>query len=208
MRHLAVSLVTAGLLSVSCVRPPIAYQDGLPAATPPPGSVAARFMYNRSYWRHGNTDKYLGPCFGGGVRFGQDWRALCFEEGLTVLYPNVLLPCLQAGIGLRRPAVTLRCLWTPVAVGGGVRFDPMLWWQVSGLVGSPRTSKGLGVSYGARTSRIGIGPVAVLDYTHSGISLRLESSVIFPPPWASQMIRGKVPMLGLSAEPIKGVRHK
>jgi hypothetical protein len=201
-------LVAFGLLSVSCVIAPVAYHDGLPACTPAPGFAAARFEYNRTYWWHGNTREKPDEYFGGGLRFGQDWRRFCFEEGLTMLYPGALLPCLQAGVGLRNPAVTLRALWTPVSVGGRIDFDPMLWWQVSALVGTARTSRGVGFSGGARTSRIGIGPVAVLDYSLSDISFRLEGSVTFRSPWADSNVQGRVLTVGLSAEPTKEIPHK
>ena len=198
-------LAALGLIIVSCAVAPVAYHDGLPASTPAPGFAAARFEYSRAYWWNRGDPQRLRDCFMGGVRFGQDWRWLCFEEGLTVLYPGELLPCLQAGIGLRAPAVTLRALWTPVSFRSRIHFDPTRWWQVSGLIGTPRRSRGLSVSYGARTSRIGIGPVALMGYTHSGISIRLETSMTFPTPWAESRVQGRVLTVGLSAEPTKGI---
>jgi hypothetical protein len=205
MRRLTPCLVALGLLSASCVIAPIAYQDGLPASTPAPGFAAARFEYNRAYWWHGNTLEEPDEYFGGGVRFGQDWRRFCFEEGLTVLYPGALLPCFQGGFGLREPAVTLRALWTPVLVDNAFHFDPMLWWQVSALVGTPRKAQGFGLSAGARTSRIGIGPVALLDYSQSGISFRLEGSLTVRPPWGDAAVQGQVLTVGLGAEPTKEI---
>jgi hypothetical protein len=56
MRFLATVLVASGLLAVSCVTAPIAYQDGLPASMPPPGYAAARLGYNRMYWWHGYSE--------------------------------------------------------------------------------------------------------------------------------------------------------
>ena len=212
MRRAMFGLAALVLLSVSCVMAPVAYQDGLPAYTPAPGFAAARFEYNRQYWRHDSISEEPHDYFVGGVRFGQDWHQYCFEEGLTVLCPSTLLPCLQGGIGLRKPAVTLRALWTPVAVHvvGQLKahFDPLFWWQVSALAGTPRKPRGFGISGGARTSRIGIGPVAVLDYTHSGISFRLEGSMTFRTPWADSMVQGRVLTLGLSAEPTKEIPHE
>jgi hypothetical protein len=204
MRRLTFASAALALVAASCVVAPIAYQDGLPAATPAPGFAAVRFEYNRAYWWHDGVAEKPGEYFSGGLRFGQDWRRFCFEEGFTALYPGLLLPCLQAGIGLRRPAVTVRALWTPVAMSGvSVTFDPILWWQASALVGTPRNPRGFGASFGGRTSRIGIGPLGVLDYSHSGISFRLEGSLTFPTPWADENVRGRVLTLGLSAEPSK-----
>lgn len=193
------------MLSTCCIVAPIAYQDGLAAPTPAPGFAAARFEYNRWYWRHDTVAEAPEHYYDGGVRFGQEWRQFCFEEGLTVLYPDVFLPCLEGGIGLRDPAVTLRALWTPVAIGSHVSFNPRLWWQFSALIGTPRKTRGFGISYGARTSRVGIGPVAALDYTISGISLRLEGSMTFPPAWADSNVQGQVLTVGLCAEPTKKV---
>jgi hypothetical protein len=209
MRRLMPGLAALGLLTGSCVVAPMAYHDGLPAAMPAPGFAAARFEYNRAYWRVNSfsADPYV--YWSGGLRFGQEWRRLCFEEGLTVLNPGKTMPCLQGGVGLRRPAVTLRALWTPVALGPTrVDLDPMLWWQVSALVGTPRKSRGFGISTGARTSRIGIGPMAVLDYSHSGISFRLEGSMTFRTPWADSAVQGRVLTVGISAEPTKEIPRK
>jgi hypothetical protein len=209
MRRLMPGMAAMGLLTVSCVVAPMAYHDGLPAAMPAPGFAAARFEYSRAYWRVNNfsVDPYV--YWTGGLRFGQEWRRFCFEEGLTVLNPDKIMPCLQGGVGLRVPAVTLRALWTPVALGlTRVDLDPMLWWQVSALVGTPRKSRGFGISSGARTSRIGIGPMAVLDYSHSGISFRLEGSMTFRTPWADSAVQGRVLTVGISAEPTKEIPRK
>jgi len=210
MRRLVPCLAALGLLSGSCVVAPIAYHDGLPACTPAPGMAAARFEYNRAYWWHGNTRERPAEYICGGVRFGQDWRRFCFEEGLTVLYPGAFVPCLQGGVGLRDPAVTLRALWSPGwrLVADDIQFDLLRWWQVSTLVGTARRSRGFGFSGGARTSRIGIGPVAVLDYSLSGISFRLEGSMAFRPPWQDSTVQGRVLTVGLSAEPTKEIPHK
>jgi len=198
-----------GLLSTGCVVAPIAYQDGLSATTPAPGFAAARLEYNRWYWRHDSIDEAPEYYLTGGLRFGQEWRQFSFEQGLTAIYyPEVLLPCIEGGIGLRDPAVTLRALWTPVAVGGRISFNPKLWWQFSGLIGTPRKIRGFGVSYGARTSKVGIGPVAVLDYTIAGITARLEASMTFPPAWVDSNVRGKVLTAGLSVEPTKALHSK
>jgi hypothetical protein len=205
MRRLMPGLAALGLLSASCVIAPTVFHDGLPASMPAPGFGAARFEYNRSYWLHGSTSERPDEYFGAGVRVGQDWRWFCFEEGLTLLYPGAFLPCLQGGIGLREPAVTLRALWTPVSVGGRIEFDPMLWWQVSGLIGTPRKSRGFGVSYGVRASRIGIGPALLVDYTFRDIALRLEGSMTVPSPWAGANVQGRVFTIGLSAEPTKEI---
>jgi hypothetical protein len=190
------------LLSVSCVSPPIMYQDGLAATTPQPGHFAARIGYNQSHWWHGDISVDLGPYLGGGVRTGQDWGRFCFEEGLTLLYPDALLPCLQCGVGLRSPAIMIRALWTPLSVSRRVRFAPLLWWQGSALVGTPRRQRGFGASCGIRTSPTGIGPVTALDYAAAGGSARLEGSMAFRPPWAKdENIQGRVLMLGLTMEP-------
>ena len=209
IRILLAGIAAVGLLSVACVTAPIAYQDGLPAATPAPGTIAARLGYNRLYWwldgKLQRPDDYLT----GGARFGQEWRWLCFEEGLTLVYRNnYLLPCFEGGVGLRSPAVTLRALWSPVWVGSRTSFALIRWWQVSGLIGTPRKARGLGVSYGARTSRIGIGPVAVLDYAHRGVSLRLEASMTFPTPWVDNSVKGKVLTVGLNVEPTRALPRK
>ena len=205
LHRLTPGLAALGLLAVSCVVAPMAYHDGLPASMPAPGFAAARFEYNRAYWRHDGISAEPNEYFSGGLRFGQEWRQFCFEGGLTVLNPGTFLPCLQGGVGLREPAVTLRALWTPMVVSlvdpPTADFDPMLWWQVSALAGTPRKSRGFGISGGARTSRIGIGPVAVLDYSHSGVSFRLEGSMTFRTPWANSLVQGRVLTVGLSAEP-------
>lgn len=208
IRRLTFGLAALGLLATSCVFAPMAYHDGLPASMPAPGFAAVRVEYNRAYWRHDSISAEPYVYWGGGLRFGQEWRRFCFEEGLTVLNPGVTLPCLQGGVGLRNPAVTLRALWTPVALGSRIQFDPMLWWQVSALVGTPRKLRGFGISTGARTSRIGIGPMAVLDYSHSGISFRLEGSMTFRTPWADSAVQGRVLTVGLSAEPTKEIPRK
>jgi hypothetical protein len=186
----------------------MAYHDGLPASMPAPGFAGARFEYNRAYWRHGSISAEPYEYFSGGLRIGQEWRKFCLEEGLTVLNPGVILPCLEGGVGLREPAVTLRFLWTPVTLGSQVDFDPMLWWQVSALAGTPRKSRGLGISGGARASRVGIGPMTVLDYSHSGISFRVEGSMTFPSPWADVSVQGRVLTFGLSVEPTQEIPRK
>ena len=209
MRRSTPGLAALGLLAVSCAIAPMAYHDGLPASMPAPGFAAARFEYNRAYWWHDGVSEEPAEYYGGGLRFGQEWRQYCFEEGLTVLNPGAFIPCLQGGVGLREPAVTLRALWTPVMLGPlKLEFDPLLWWQVSALAGTPRKSRGFGISGGARTSRIGLGPVGVLDYSHSGISFRLEGSMTFRTPWADSLVRGRVLTVGLSAEPTKEIPRK
>jgi hypothetical protein len=209
MRFLAPVLVALCLFVVSCATAPIAYHDGLPASVPPPGYAAARLGYNRMYWWHGYSEPDEGEYIFGGFRLGQDWRRMCFEEGMTLLFPNGVLPCLQVGVGLRNPAVMVRGMWTPVAVtGGGVTVDPLAWWQISGLVGTPWKERGLGASVGARTSRLGIGPVAVLEYSTNGGAFRLESSMTFRAPWADENVSGRVLTVGLSLEPSRDILHK
>ena len=204
MSRLRPCIAALTLAATACTIPPVAFLDGLPAATPAPGDAAARIQYNRGWWfRDGETEPM--QYFTGGLRFGQDWQRFCFEEGLTVLNPGVVLPCLQGGIGLREPAVTLRALWTPVAIGGSVEWDPLMWWQLSLLAGTPRKERGLGISAGARTSRFGMGPVLSLDYTHSGISLRLETSYNIPTPWQDSTVTGQVLSVGITAEPFKSL---
>jgi len=205
MRRMMTGLAALGLLAVSCVVAPLAYQDGLPASMPAPGFAAARLEYNRAYWRHDSVSAEPYEYWGGGLRFGQEWRKFCFEEGLTLLYPGGFMPCLEGGVGLRNPALTLRALWNPLWVGGRIELDPMRWWQVSALVGTPRKPRGFGISSGARTSRIGVGPAALLDYTHSGISFRLEGSLTFRTPWADSAVQGRVLTVGLSAEPTREI---
>jgi hypothetical protein len=209
MRRLLAGVAAVGLLTATCVTAPIAYQDGLPAATPAPGTVAARLGYNRLYWwldgKLQRPDDYIT----GGARFGQEWRWFCFEEGLTMVYRNnSLLPCLQGGVGLRSPAVTLRALWSPVWVGSRTSFALIRWWQVSGLIGTPRKARGFGVSCGARTSRIGIGPAALVDYAHRGVYIRLEASMTVPTPWANDRVKGNVLTIGLNAEPTRALPYK
>jgi hypothetical protein len=202
-------MTAVGLLSVACVTAPTAYQEGLPAATPAPGTVSARLGYNQLYWWLDGTLQQPDDYFTGGARFGQEWHWLCFEEGLTLVYRNnSLLPCLEGGVGLRSPAVTLRALWTPVWVGGRTSLALDRWWQVSGLVGTTRKARGLGVSGGARTSRIGIGPVAVLDYARRDVSLRLEASVTVPTPWASNKVKGEVLSVGMNVEPARALSRR
>jgi hypothetical protein len=209
MRRLFSGIPAVGLLSVACVTAPIAYQDGLPAATPAPGTIAARLGYNRQYWWLDGRLQQPDDYFTGGARFGQEWRWLCFEEGLTLVYRNQSpLPCLEGGVGLRSPAVTLRGLWTPVWVGSRTSFALIRWWQVSGLLGTPRNARGLGVSGGARTSRIGIGPIVVLDYAHRDVSLRLEASMTVPTPWANDRVKGNVLTVGLNVEPSRPLPRK
>ena len=98
MNRLASSLAAVVLLMAACTIPPVAFHDGLPAATIAPGDAAARIQYNRGWWfRDGKTEPM--QYFSGGLRFGQDWGRFCFEEGLTVLNPGGVLPCLHGGIG-------------------------------------------------------------------------------------------------------------
>jgi len=208
MYRLTATLVALGLLSACCVIPPIAYHDGLPAATPMPGTAAARMGYNRFFWHHDSSWERPGEYFFGGLRFGQDWRRFSFEEGLTVLLPGTVLPCLQAGVGLREPALTVRALWTPLAISSQVHFDPMLWWQLSALAGTPRNELGPGFSAGVRTSRLGIGPEALADFTLRDISFRLEGSMTFRTPWADSVVQGTVLTVGLTAEPSKAIVGK
>ena len=165
MRRLLPGLAALGLLAASCVVAPMACHDGLPASMPAPGFAAARFEYNRAYWRHDSISAEPFEYISGGLRFGQEWRRFCFEEGLTVLNPGVILPCLEGGVGLREPAVALRALWTPVTLGSQFGFDPMLWWQVSALAGTPRKSRGFGISGGAqlRTCETSLGTTMMTE---------------------------------------------
>jgi hypothetical protein len=205
-RRLRSVLLGIGLLSASCVVPPVVYQDGLPAATPVPGFAAARIGYNRDFWHHDSTWERPGEYMYGGVRFGQDWSLFSFEEGLTVLYPGGVLPCLQGGVGMRAPAaLTLRALWTPVSYSGGFSFDPMLWWQLSLLAGTERQACGPGITCGLRASKLGMGPCVLADYAFGDISLRLEGSLTSRAPWAEENVRGTVLAAGLSVEPTKAI---
>jgi hypothetical protein len=208
MRSLLPAMAALGLVAVACVAP-IAYQDGLPAATPPSGAAAARLEYNRTYWWTDHYGPTEGEYFVAGFRVGQEARDLCFEEGGTLILGDMFMPCLQGGIGLRSPAVTLRALWTPLMANANrVTLRPLAWWQVSALVGTPARARGLGASVGGRTSRLGIGPLAVLDYAANGGAFRLEGSMTFPPPWAGDAVTGRVLTVGLSMEPSRDLRRK
>lgn len=208
MKQLLPFVAALGLVAVSCLAP-IAYHDGLPAAALPPGYVGARIEYNRSYWWTGRDGPEQGEYFVGGLRVGQKTRSLSFEEGGTLIFGDMFMPCVQGGVGLLSPAVILRALWTPLEADvSGVTLKPLAWWQLSGLVGTPWKARGLGASVGARTSRLAVGPVAEVDYATGDGAFRLESSLTFRPPWASEDVSGRVLTVGLSMEPTRDIRHR
>jgi hypothetical protein len=193
------SVLAAALATSSCVVAPVAYHEGVAAPAPPPGTVEGAFGYHRMFWNVDN-DWVQGEYFGFHARVGQRLGPLAFEEGLS--WQNNGLLGLRAGVGLRRPCITLRGMWAPLLLSPrDIGFDPDNWWQFSLLGGSPRYDAFLGWAFGGRASKLGIGPVLVGEIQPlPSLALRAELSVTGRAPWADPDDRRAVgPPLALPA---------
>ena len=116
---------------------------------------------------------------------------------------STTLPMLHVGVGLARPSLMLRAMWSPVEFLDRPVFDVDRWWQATALVGSGPLARGFGWAAGVRTSRFGLGPVALAEYNMAGVTLRLEGSCTMKSPWAPEKTEGQVLTLGLGVEPNK-----
>jgi hypothetical protein len=198
------------VLAIRCTPiPPVVHHEGLPAyiadCWPPELNGGSSLLY----WRHDSIEDGM-LIFNGVARTGQHLGLFSVEEGIsTILAGNVLLGPV-VGIGLRRPAVTLRGSAYPIVVGergvtARVRGE---WWQAHLLAGTPFRAHGLGGSVGAEASPYGIGPIIMGELATPDLLWRVEIAGTWKAPWADRSVRGRVYSLGISAAARTGAAHK
>jgi hypothetical protein len=177
----ALFLAALALLASSACVPPITFHDGLSAWTPEPGRAEGSVGYHRLYWPGGGGGSiwYLTP----GVRCGLRQSPLVGDIGLTSvviigggIWAAMLGPALGIGYQTRnfcfvvRPSAYMLSFYS-----GGVHFrDPL--WQVSLLAGNRAQSGKTHISGGCRASKLGGGPVLLVDHSVGPVNLRLEGS--------------------------------
>lgn len=207
LQIIVLAIIFVLTIRTSCSIPTTtAYHENLPAYIPRWGIPESRFDYNRTFWN--NYSQWLtNEYFNLSLRSGERLRNLAFEQGFisTIFRDNVIFG-FQAGIGLTKPAITLRGYWLPFEVYGyhfdqvGFRFRANQWWQVSIIGGtSSYRIQGLGWALGGCVSKWGVGPILLAEFGSGVISLRSEFSVTFTAPWAPQSIYGQTYTIGIGA---------
>jgi|GEM_PF-816670 hypothetical protein len=189
-------LLLAGCTSI----PPVVHHEGLPAyiadCWPPELSGGSSLLY----WRHDSIEDGM-MVFSGAVRTGQHLGPFSVEEGISTIPAGNILLGPFVGIGLRRPAITLRGSAYPVVVDGrGVtaRFRNV-WWQAHLLAGTPFRARGLGGSIGAEASPYGIGPIIMGELATPDVLWRAELAHTWKAPWTTLRVEGRVLSLGITA---------
>jgi hypothetical protein len=221
VRSLAPFACVAVLAIVSCAVPPFAFHDGLPAWTMPAGKVEGSIGYHRMYWYpEEDTSSYYPTlndtsfwCLTPGVRYGLARPPLAAEVGVTSVimhrevdsagtYEAMLGPML--GIGYRtpgfcvvaRPSLYLIGITKDTMVTKNLRFLRDAYFQLSLLAGNGFRPGRFNFSGGARISDYGMGPVFLADRNLGPVSLRLETSYMFP---RGSQSSGQLLSVGLSA---------